>query len=109
MAQELSRAKEKNMTLIEDNRSLASQLVFHQEDAKTTSENLVIKDAEVMLLVMAFAHHDFASLHFIASRLLSHDVTAFILMFHKWKLCWCFLTFPEKLIPDFSGNEGANS
>ncbi|XP_074615287.1 uncharacterized protein LOC141858821 [Acropora palmata] len=50
VAQELSRAKEKNMTLIEDNRSLASQLVFYQEDAKTTSENLVIKDAEIARL-----------------------------------------------------------
>ena len=69
MAQELSRAKEKNTTLIEDNRSLASQLVFYQEDAKTTSENLVIKDAEVMLLVMVAGSFYLALTRFCAPRL----------------------------------------
>lgn len=68
VAQELSRAKEKNMTLIEDNRSLASQLVFYQEDAKTTSENLVIKDAEVMLLVMVAGSFNLALTRFCAPR-----------------------------------------
>lgn len=50
-AQDLARAQEQNGTLIEDNRSLASQLVLYQEDAKATSEMLVIKDAEVFLML----------------------------------------------------------
>ena len=70
MAQELSRAKEKNMTLIEDNRSLASQLVFYQEDAKTTSENLVIKDAEVMLLVMVAGSFTLALTRFLRTTIM---------------------------------------
>ena len=47
LAQELSHAQEKNLTLVEDNRSLASQLFLYQEDAKATNETLVIKEAEV--------------------------------------------------------------
>ena len=54
------------MTLIEDNRSLASQLVLYQEDAKTTNENLVIKDAEVMLLVMVAGSCNLALTRFCA-------------------------------------------
>ena len=50
MARELARAQDQNTTLIEDNRSLASQLVLYQEDAKTTGETIVIKDAEVLIL-----------------------------------------------------------
>ena len=52
LAQDLARAQDQNVTLTEDNRNLASQLVLYQEDAKATSETLVIKDAEVLFLFM---------------------------------------------------------
>ena len=45
LGQEFARAQEQNTTLIEDNRSLASELVLYQEDAKAMRETLVIKDA----------------------------------------------------------------
>ena len=51
LGQDFARAQEQNKTLIEDNRSLASELVMYQEDAKAMSETLVIKDAEVSSLV----------------------------------------------------------
>ena len=54
LAQDLARAQEQNATLVEDNRSLASQLVLYQDDAKATSEMLVIKDAEVWLRLVQY-------------------------------------------------------
>lgn len=51
LGQDFARAQEQNKTLIEDNRSLASELVMYQEDAKAMSETLVIKDAEVSPLL----------------------------------------------------------
>lgn len=51
LGKDFARAQEQNKTLIEDNRSLASELVMYQEDAKAMSETLVIKDAEVSPLV----------------------------------------------------------